>query len=86
LGPCGTAFNGWLRHLEGYVARTGSAYVPVTHSENGENLGEWVRGLQNGRRISDVQRALLETVPGWNWDRRAYVLSAHTATNETKLF
>lgn len=72
--PVADAFNRRLALLLRVVERTGSAYVPVNHVEDGVALGGWVRGMQSNRtRATDGQRQALDGLPGWSWDRAGYV-------------
>ncbi len=56
--------------LEQFVARTGTAHVPLNHVEQGYSLGNWV-GAQRGRyhkgRLSEDRVRRLEALPGWIW-------------------
>lgn len=62
----------WNRKLEllrQFHRREGHALVPQGHVEGGVKLGTWVLEQRNTEaRISDVRRALLESIPDWSWD------------------
>jgi hypothetical protein len=58
--------------LVAYVAREGSANIPVNHIEDGYFLGRWaskMRGSYKDKKLSDEQIKLLEKLPDWNWVR-----------------
>lgn len=65
--------KGFLRGyaaLRSYIARTGSADVPVQHAEGDVALGSWVsyQRAKNRRGVIHPQaKALLEALPGWRW-------------------
>lgn len=75
--PLADGFDLRYRLLLDWVSRHGHAYVPVQHVEQDIGLGWWIKGLQTGRgRTTLEQRRLLDVLPGWTWDRRAYVRDA----------
>jgi superfamily II DNA or RNA helicase len=55
--------------LQSFVEREGHARVPYDYAKNGVKLGQWV-GVQrrNRKKLSSEQSALLETLPGWDWE------------------
>jgi len=65
----------WMESYEilvAYVAREGSANIPVNHIENGYSLGRWagkLRGSYRANELSEQQIKLLEKLPEWNWVR-----------------
>ena len=70
-------FQHALAALRQFVAREGHPRVPVGHVEHHDggdiNLYNWVsRRLSEFRkaRLSAERVAALETVEGWEWDRR----------------
>ena len=61
----------WYGLLEKYVDREHDARVPKSHSDNGFQLGEWVKTqrILHGRRMLSGRRTqLLENLDGWTWD------------------
>jgi hypothetical protein len=67
--------DGWERaygFLKAFVERERHARVPKEHLEGDFRLGQWVTDQRVKRdKISDSQRELLESLPGWIWDARA---------------
>ena len=65
----------WLESYEillAYVAREGSANIPVNHVEDGYFLGRWaskMRGSYKAKELTAQQIELLEKLPDWNWLR-----------------
>lgn len=65
----------WMESYEvllAYVAREGSANIPVNHIEDGYFLGRWaskMRGSYKAKELTDGQIKLLEKLPEWNWVR-----------------
>jgi DNA-binding NarL/FixJ family response regulator len=67
----------WQTHitaLQQFVARTGSARVPSSHTEivEGRNiaLGAWVGYMRQRNRtglLSNERKATLESISGWTW-------------------
>jgi DNA-directed RNA polymerase specialized sigma24 family protein len=64
-----------FRRLKEYAERTGSAAVDRNHrTKDGYNLGWWANTQRMRGRKATLpvnQRQLLESLPGWSWDRRA---------------
>jgi superfamily II DNA or RNA helicase len=57
--------------LAQYVEREGHALVPNGHVEDGHRLGSWVTSQRSRHRqhqLSDERVALLEALPGWEWN------------------
>lgn len=68
-------WNQYLAALNTYLARTGNARVPASHTEVQEdgtaiNLGAWVgyvRQRQRAGLLSPERVEALNAVPGWEW-------------------
>jgi hypothetical protein len=58
--------------LLAYVDREGHARVPLSHVEDGYNLGKWVTKQRTTRARGNREReARLEELPRWTWDAYA---------------
>ena len=69
--PRSAPFESWYRLLQTYVSREGHSVVPARHIEKGHRLGQWVwttRARYKRGRLPKNQAALLEHLPGWQWD------------------
>jgi uncharacterized protein YheU (UPF0270 family) len=63
-------FNQVFRVLKAFVAREGSADVPLYHIEEGIGLGVWVSNMrftQANMGLREDWAARLESLPGWKW-------------------
>jgi uncharacterized protein YheU (UPF0270 family) len=63
-------FDTGFRLLEKFVAREGSADVPLYHLEEGFGLGVWASNMrfeQANIGIREHWAARLESLPGWRW-------------------
>jgi hypothetical protein len=69
--PLDASWEEGYSSLERFVAREGTAIVPVTHVEEGYALGQWVgnqrRAFRDGR-LSAERTARLQALPGWDWN------------------
>ncbi|WP_176921738.1 DEAD/DEAH box helicase [Micromonospora sp. WMMB235] len=67
-----TRFDRAFDALQSYVAETGTAAVPSSHTTaNGIQLGFWAANRRAEYRrgtLSPHRRELLEALPGWSWD------------------
>lgn len=67
-------FEDFIRHLQAYVDREGTALVPSKHVENGYRLGMRVVAARMNRnrgireRISHERETRLEAFTGWSWN------------------
>lgn len=65
----------WMQHLKllrAYADREGHTNVPVDCVEGGLKLGQWTRlRRREHKRLSPERQALLESIPGWFWGRKA---------------
>ena len=70
--PLEDVFQNGLAHLKEYVAREGTARVPLTFkTDDGFALGQWVnsrRGNFKKNKLDADKVALSEALPGWVWD------------------
>lgn len=68
-------WNTYYAALTRYVERSGTAKVPIAHSEPLDdgtacNLGAWVgycRSRYRAGRLEPARAELLERLPGWTW-------------------
>jgi hypothetical protein len=68
--PFEDSWNIGYSYLLTYVEREGTSLVPQKHIEDEFNLGTWVHGRRAAFRkgsLSENQRHLLESLPGWTW-------------------
>ena len=60
----------WLKLLSQFARRKGHAFVPSTHVEDGEPLGNWVKAQKANRkqgRMSKTRMMALENIKGRHW-------------------
>jgi len=66
----GSSWAKGLEHLKSYISKTGYSSVPVGHVEEGFKIGLWAthqRLLLSRDRLTDDRKAILNSLPGWDW-------------------
>lgn len=74
IGPRETAWRSSLGLLVAFAEREGHTRVPQAHTEDGHKLGWWVTTQRAKHRRGSLRpdrAALLEAVPGWEWNPRS---------------
>lgn len=70
-----TVEDSWMQHLallRAYATKEGNTNVPVDYVEGGLKLGQWTRlRRREYKKLSPERKALLESIPGWFWGRKA---------------
>lgn len=70
-GPGATSFRTGWEHLTTFVDTHGHAAVPTVAIVDGFRLGAWVsrcRSAYRGGALAAEHVAMLESLPGWEWD------------------